>query len=191
MSLPDVAGITVTCTWTARPGDDADLSALLLTGGRVRGDHDFVFYNQPVSTDRSVRYDTDRVAVDLRALDAAIEAVAVVVSRDAGRTLAELGPVHATVTGPDGAPLAWFRMDTTGPETAAVAMEIYRRDRRWKVRAVGQGYADGLAGLARDFGVDVADAGPAIDRVGDAHVDRVGDAHVDWRNPPVPAGYEL
>ena len=41
-------------------------------------------------------------------------------------------------------------------ETALVCLEIYRRDGTWRLRAVGQGYDDGLAGLARDFGVDVA-----------------------------------
>jgi len=41
-------------------------------------------------------------------------------------------------------------------ETALVCLEIYRRDGTWRLRAIGQGYADGLAGLARNFGVDVA-----------------------------------
>jgi len=41
-------------------------------------------------------------------------------------------------------------------ETALVCLEIYRRDGAWRLRAVGQGYDDGLAGLARDYGVDIA-----------------------------------
>jgi len=41
-------------------------------------------------------------------------------------------------------------------ETVLVCLEIYRRDGNWRLRAIGQGYADGLAGLARDFGVDIA-----------------------------------
>jgi uncharacterized protein YkwD len=40
-----------------------------------------------------------------------------------------------------------------------VVAEIYRRAGSWKLRCVGQGYADGLAGLARDYGVDVEDDG--------------------------------
>jgi len=41
--------------------------------------------------------------------------------------------------------------------SGAVAIEIYHRNPDWKVRAVGQGWTDGLAGLARDFGIDIAD----------------------------------
>lgn len=41
-------------------------------------------------------------------------------------------------------------------ETALVCLEIYRRDGAGRLRAVGQGYDDGLAGLARDYGVDIA-----------------------------------
>jgi uncharacterized protein YkwD len=53
-------------------------------------------------------------------------------------------------------------------ETVALLAEVYRRAGAWRVRAVGQGYADGLAGLARDFGVDVADERPAPQGQGDA-----------------------
>jgi len=40
-------------------------------------------------------------------------------------------------------------------ETAMVFGELYRNNSEWKFRAVGQGYASGLAGIARDFGVNV------------------------------------
>jgi tellurium resistance protein TerD len=40
-------------------------------------------------------------------------------------------------------------------ETAMVFGEIYRNGAEWKFRAVGQGYASGLAGIASDFGVSV------------------------------------
>lgn len=45
-------------------------------------------------------------------------------------------------------------------ETAAIAVELYRRDGGWKLRAVGQGYNGGLGALARDFGVTVDDEPP-------------------------------
>ena len=35
--------------------------------------------------------------------------------------------------------------------------ELYRRAGQWKFRAIGQGYASGLAGLATDFGISVDD----------------------------------
>ena len=39
-------------------------------------------------------------------------------------------------------------------ETAMVFGELYRNGAEWKFRAVGQGYSGGLAGIARDFGVN-------------------------------------
>ena len=58
-------------------------------------------------------------------------------------------------------PFARFRPPPMPTETVALLVEVYRRAGTWRVRAVGQGYADGLAGLARDFGVDVAEDAPA------------------------------
>lgn len=76
----------------ARPGLEADLSALLLCGGRVRGDDDFVFFDQPTSADRRVFHAgktatadgsvTDRIVVDLVGFDDAVSAIAIAVSLD-------------------------------------------------------------------------------------------------------------
>jgi tellurium resistance protein TerD len=33
--------------------------------------------------------------------------------------------------------------------------EIYRHNGEWKFRAVGQGYASGLRGVASDFGIEL------------------------------------
>ncbi|QJY49842.1 TerD family protein [Pseudonocardia broussonetiae] len=188
-ALPPTRSVSVTCTWTPRPELEAVLSALLLVEGKVRGDADFVFYNQPASADRRVVHAgkragaevTDRVVVELDGVDPAVQTLAFAVGLDAapGRTLADLAPFRVAVTGDGGAELASFVMDGLAAETAAVAVELYRRDARWKVRAVGQGYHDGLAGLARDFGVDIDDEPPPPPQ------------GVDWRRPPVPAGYEL
>jgi stress response protein SCP2 len=59
-----------------------------------------------------------------------------------------------------GAVLAEFAI-SAAQETAMVSGELYRRTGRWKFRAVGQGYAQGLAGLATDFGISVGDDEPA------------------------------
>ena len=40
-------------------------------------------------------------------------------------------------------------------ETAMILGEVYRNNAEWKFRAVGQGYSTGLAGIARDFGVNI------------------------------------
>lgn len=141
-------------------GAAVDLSALLLTGARrVRGDDDFVFYNQPTAP--GVRHRPDGVDVDPAALDPAIEAVVVTASLDGSGpasfgALGGLGGFRVDVA-VGGQPAARFEPDGLGSETALLCVEIYRRAGAWKVRAVGQGYASGLAGIAVDFGITVAD----------------------------------
>ena len=95
------------------------------------------------------------VRVDTRALPADVATVAVTASLDGSGppTFAAAGPLVATV-----GPLT-FEMAGLSTESAVVCVEIYRRGEQWKVRAVGQGYDDGLAGIASAFGVDV-DAEP-------------------------------
>ncbi|MEU6732918.1 TerD family protein [Streptomyces physcomitrii] len=140
-----------------------DVSGLLLTGdGKVRSDDDFIFYNQPSGPGVTYRSGNgagpDSVTVDTAAVPPGIEKIVVTASPDAaGQSFQGIEPT-ATVRDPaTGAALASFTPPGLGTETALVVMEIYRRNGAWKVRAVGQGYANGLAGIATDFGVSVAD----------------------------------
>ncbi|MGI5125894.1 TerD family protein [Pseudonocardia sp. CA-107938] len=134
-----------------------DISALLVTdGGKVRSDDDFVFYNQPQAA--GVRYRPDGVDVDPAGVEPAIAKVVVTASLD-GRgpaTFGQLGGLRLDVA-VGGVPTVAFTPDGLGAETALLCVEIYRRDAQWKVRAVGQGYANGLAGIATDFGITVDD----------------------------------
>jgi stress response protein SCP2 len=132
-----------------------DISALLVTaGGKVRGDADFVFYNQPTAP--GVRYDPAGIDVEPSAVDAAIERVVVTASLDGSgpATFGALGDLRMDVA-VAGQPVAQFVPDGLGAETALLCVELYRRAGTWKVRAVGQGYANGLAGIATDFGITV------------------------------------
>jgi stress response protein SCP2 len=137
-----------------------DISALLLTGARaVRGDGDFVFYNQPSAP--GVRYREDGVDVVPGEVEPAIETVVVTASLD-GRgpaTFGAMGGLRMDVA-VAGVPAVTFEPDGLTKETALLCVEIYRRDAQWKVRAVGQGYANGLAGIATDYGISVADDSP-------------------------------
>ncbi len=137
-----------------------DISALLVTSaGKVRGDADFVFYNQPTAP--GVRYDVAGVDVEPSAVDAAIERVVVTASLDGSgpTTFGALGDLRMDVA-VGGQPVARFVPDGLGPETALLCVELYRRSGAWKVRAVGQGYANGLAGIATDFGITVEEPTP-------------------------------
>ena len=136
-----------------------DLSALVLSAsGAVAGDADMVFFNQPDAP--GVRLRGAQLTVRPEALRRGAERVVVVASpEDLGEAVRTLPPV--LLTDARERPFARFRPPPMPTETVALLVEVYRRAGAWRVRAVGQGYADGLAGLARDFGVDVAEEAPA------------------------------
>ncbi|EHN78799.1 stress response protein [Streptomyces sp. NRRL WC-3753] len=171
----DSPAVRVVLVWSAGPGvPEVDASALLLTSdGRVRNDGDFVFYNQPRHTSGAVRHlgkrgapgggaggTSDAVEVDLRSVEPAVERIVLCASADGGTFGRVPGLSLRLLDTGTGTELARFDI-TAGPETALVGGELYRRQGKWKFRAVGQGYAAGLAGLATDFGITVDDTPPA------------------------------
>ncbi|MFD7166281.1 TerD family protein [Streptomyces violascens] len=138
-----------------------DVSGLLLTAdGKVRSDDDFIFYNQPQGPGVTHRSgggtSPDAIVVDTAAVPPGIEKIVVTASPDAaGQTFQGIEPTATVRNGDDGSVIATFTPPRLGTETALVVMEIYLRGGAWKARAVGQGYANGLAGIATDFGVSV------------------------------------
>ncbi|MEU3098255.1 TerD family protein [Streptomyces sp. NPDC006967] len=151
--------------WRSGPGvPDADASALLLAGGKVRSDSDFVFYNQPAHSSGAVRHEgkretggrtTDTVLVDLTRVEPGIEAVILAASCDGG-AFGQVPDLYVEVQDAASGTAA-ARFDSAGAttETAFVLGEFYRRQGAWKFRAVGQGYSSGLEGLATDYGISV------------------------------------
>jgi stress response protein SCP2 len=149
-----------------------DVSGLLLTAdGKVRSDDDFIFYNQP--TGPGVTYRSgggtapDAIVVDTSAVPPGIEKIVVTASPDAaGQTFQGIEPTATIRNADDNSVLATFTPPQLGTETALVIVEVYLRNGAWKARAVGQGYANGLAGIATDFGVSVEEpAAPAAQPV--------------------------
>ncbi|MGW6743161.1 CAP domain-containing protein [Streptomyces sp. NPDC055025] len=135
-----------------------DLSVLITDdSGKVGGDSDFVFYNQPSAP--GARLYGGGVGVDPRRLRAGATRVTVVISpAGPGTALGGLPVPTLTVSGSGGrGVLARFTPARPAHETVLLLAEIYRRGAGWKLRALGQGYADGLAGIARDFGVEVTE----------------------------------
>ncbi|MFJ5865186.1 TerD family protein [Streptomyces parvus] len=138
-----------------------DVSGLLLTAdGKVRSDDDFIFYNQPSGPGVTYRAGggsaPDAIVVDTTAVPPGIEKIVVTASPDAaGQTFQGIEPTATVRNADDGSAIATFTPPQLGPETALVVIEIYLRNGAWKARAVGQGYANGLAGIATDFGVSV------------------------------------
>ncbi|MFJ5260618.1 VWA domain-containing protein [Streptomyces sp. NPDC088387] len=169
-NLPvEAAEVRVELCWSAGPGvPDVDASALLLTAdGRVRDDGDFVFYNQPHHTSGAVTHlgkqqtgagMADTVGVRFGALEAAVERIVLCASADGGTFGQVPGLTLRLLDAGTSAELARFEM-AAGTETAFIGGELYLRQGKWKFRAVGQGYASGLAGLATDFGITVDEEG--------------------------------
>ncbi|MET7482133.1 CAP domain-containing protein [Streptomyces sp. NPDC005538] len=149
---------------TLRVPGPFDVSALITDeSGKVGGDADFVFYNQPTAPGARLRGDT--LTVDPARLRTGAARVTVVISpADPGTPLGRLPAPTLHLTDPNSRRLARFTPPRPQRETVLLLAELYRRGTDWKLRALGQGYADGLAGIARDFGVDIvedATPGPA------------------------------
>ncbi|MEU0409225.1 CAP domain-containing protein [Streptomyces griseorubiginosus] len=151
---------------TVRVAGPFDVSALVTDeSGKVGGDADFVFYNQPSAP--GVRLSGDTLTVDPRRLrEGAVRVTVVVSPADPATPLGRLPVPVLEVTRVGGGPLARFTPPRPRQETVLLLAELYRRGDGWKLRALGQGYADGLGGLARDFGVDVVDETPATTEAG-------------------------
>ncbi|PKV78776.1 TerD family protein [Nocardia fluminea] len=142
----------------------ADLSALLVTEqGKVRTDADFVFYNQPSGPGVDLRPgpagQPASLAVSLSAVPADIDQIrAVITLDDATSNFGRFAPPTALVSDASGNQLFSYQIDGLNAESIVIALELYRRQGSWKVRAVGQGYAGGFAALVTDHGVQVDDS---------------------------------
>lgn len=168
---PGLQGVELELNWEPADGPwTLDASAFALTEqSRVRGDGDFVFYNQPALPDGGLTLEPEgrRFTVRFAALPEAIAKVAIALALDAavGQSFAALRTVRLELrNGETRKGIASFTLSTVGmTETAIVMGELYRRGGEWKFRAVGQGFAGGLAALARHFGVEVGDeSAPAV-----------------------------
>ena len=163
----EVETLRLTVEWMLGGSIDLDVSALLLDdSGRVRDDADFVFYNQPVGGDGSVRLlgksqdDTtsfDRLLVSPTSVPGDITRIVVLVSSDSAGPghLSEIAGLALSISTADEQQLCRFAVPQLSAETAVVVGELYQRELTWRFRAIGQGYDSGLAGVAGDYGITV------------------------------------
>ncbi|MBX9425398.1 MULTISPECIES: TerD family protein [Streptomyces] len=174
---PGLTAVTVGLGWDVRTttGTDFDLdaSAILVTDeGKVRNEGDFVFFNNLKSADGSVEHtgdnltgegegDDEQVKVSLATVPAEVTKIVFPVSiYDAENRQQSFGQVRnafiRVVNQTGGTEIARYDLsEDASTETAMVFGELYRHGAEWKFRAVGQGYASGLRGIAQDFGVNV------------------------------------
>ncbi|MEU0543839.1 TerD family protein [Nocardia sp. NPDC005978] len=174
---PNLTKVSVCLGWDVRTttGADYDLDASALICGsnmRVLSDAHFVFYNNLRSPEGSVEHtgdnltgagdgDDEVINVDLAGTPPTITNIFFPVSiHDADNRRQSFGQVRnayiRVVDAANGAELARFDLtEDASTETAMVFGELYRHGPEWKFRAIGQGYASGLGGIARDYGVNV------------------------------------
>lgn len=142
---------------------EIDTSVFLLNAtGKVSGDDDFIFFNQPATANRSVVLHStshaSTVSLDLTKIAASVSKIAITMVIDGDATLAALNSIHFSADN-----IAQFNPETHGrSEKALILAEVYRHNGGWKLRALGQGFNGGLEPLARNFGVDVAQPAPIV-----------------------------
>ncbi|MCX4822843.1 TerD family protein [Streptomyces sp. NBC_01142] len=176
-AAPNLTAVTVGLGWDVRTttGNDFDLDAsALLTNaeGKVANDGNFVFFNNLRSPDGSVEHtgdnltgegegDDEQIKVNLAGVPAEVDKIVFPVSiYEAESRQQSFGQVRnafiRVVNQADNNELARYDLsEDASTETAMVFGELYRNGAEWKFRAIGQGYASGLRGIAQDFGVNV------------------------------------
>jgi tellurium resistance protein TerD len=173
---PGLKKLLIGLGWDPRATDgkefDLDGSVFLLNAtGKARSDADFIFYNNLKSADGSVAHsgdnrsgqgdgDDETVTVDLDKVPADVDKISVCVTiHDATARNQNFGMVSKAfircINGDDNKEIARFDLsEDSSVETAMIFGEIYRAGAEWKFKAIGQGFAGGLAPLARSFGID-------------------------------------
>ncbi|MCX5407429.1 TerD family protein [Streptomyces sp. NBC_00335] len=176
-AAPNLTAVIVGLGWDARTTTgvdfDLDASAILANDqGKVTGDSNFVFFNNLKSPDGSVEHtgdnttgegegDDEAIKVNLAGVPADVAKIVFPVSiYEAESRQQSFGQVRnayiRVVNQADNTELARYDLsEDASTETAMVFGELYRNGAEWKFRAIGQGYASGLRGIAQDFGVNV------------------------------------
>lgn len=176
-SIPNSGRILVAVGWAPQAvlGMEADASAFMVgANGKVPNDQHFVFYGSQSSPEGSVRFfasparssDMQVFEVDLEKVPAGVESIDICLTIHEGQARGQSfgtfeGVSARLVDLSSDREIARFDLQVTGrKETAITLVKVYRRNGQWKFRAIGQGFAGGLAPLARQYGVDVADETP-------------------------------
>jgi tellurium resistance protein TerD len=176
-AAPGLTAVVVGLGWDVRTttGTDFDLDAsaiLVDANGKVVSDAHFVFFNNLKSPEGSVEHlgdnltgegegDDEQVKVQLSTVPAEVDKIVFPVSiydgNNRGQSFGQVRNAFIRIVNQaDNAELTRYDLsEDASTETAMVFGELYRNGAEWKFRAVGQGYAAGLTGIAKDFGVNV------------------------------------
>ena len=173
-AAPTLTKVRVGLGWdvrtTAGAAFDLDASAILLTAGRrVRGNQDFIFYNQPVHESGAVTHqgdnrtgagegDDEQIVIDLTRVPADIDNIVIPVSiHEPGQNFGQVNSSYVRIVNEEsGAELARYDLrEDASTENAIVFAELHREGGSWHFRTLGQGNSGGLLGVATGFGVQL------------------------------------
>ena len=174
---PGLKDIVIGLGWDTRSTDgsafDLDASMFMLkTDEKVRGDGDFIFYNNMKSGDGSVEHlgdnttgegegDDEQIKVNLDGVPQDVAKLSVGVTiHEADTRNQNFGMVSnafiRVVNGSDNSEIARYDLsEDASTETAMLFGEVYRNNNEWKFKAIGQGFTGGLGPMARNYGVSV------------------------------------
>ncbi|MFB7127888.1 MULTISPECIES: TerD family protein [Streptomycetaceae] len=174
---PGLSAVTVGLGWDVRTTTgaefDLDASAIVLNAdGKVLSNGHFVFFNNTSTPDNTVVHtgdnrtgegagDDESININLAGLPVEAAKITFPVTIYDGTARGQnFGQVRnayiRVVNAAGGAEIARYDLsEDAATETAMIFGELYRNNGEWKFRAVGQGYASGLAGIAQDFGVQL------------------------------------
>ena len=173
---PGVTKYGIGLGWDARSTDgqpfDLDASVFLLKMGKVRGDQDFVFYNNLLHESKSVQHmgdnltgsgdgDDETINIDLSKVPTDIDEIAFVVTIDKAversQNFGQVSNSYVRVYDPNnGSDIVKYELgEDFSTETAIIVGTLYKHGNEWKFKAVGQGFAGGLGPLAQNYGVNI------------------------------------
>lgn len=177
-SNPGLTKIVIGLGWDVNKydgGKDFDLDAaafMLNSEGKVTEDTNFIFYNNPKSPDGSVTHtgdnrsgvgdgDDEQIKVDLAIVPSIIAKISFGITiheaKERNQNFGQVSNAYVRVLNEtSGEEIIRYDLgEDFSVETAVVVGELYRNNAEWKFNAIGSGYQNGLAGLCKDFGLDV------------------------------------
>ena len=178
---PGLKKIIVGLGWkereTAGVDFDLDASAFMLNAqDRVVHDNHFIFYGPAyqVSPCGSVVHsgdnlsgshtddDAEQIKINLETVPESVKKIVIAITiykaRDRKQNFGQVKDAFARIVNEQtGDEVARYNLtETYSTETALQVIELYRHGGEWRLGAIGQGYANGLEGIAKSFGLDVA-----------------------------------
>ena len=170
-TAPDCNEIIVAIKWLKKTHDetefDIDASAFMLAeNGKIRNDEDFIFYNQPKSIDNAIELINSQepnvqfFKINLSRIALEIAKISLVLTlHEAKKRQQNFGMLDSIVVkilnATNKEELSNYVLTDIEIETALILAELYRYKSEWKLKAIGQGYIDGLDVLAKNYGVNI------------------------------------